>query len=305
MKHVTLPFLSLALLVGSACASTPAENAPSYEVAHPVESTPAAEALPAQEPAQAQVRATPVSAEDASASAQDASAAAPAKPAADTADRRSVDEFVASVWQDPGFRRRVQESLILRSDVEPSMTQEERESLTEVVELISASKHEEALRMLEELSGPEATPQFDFMRAYVQYFLEDLEGAALALETAVQRFPNFLRAWQLYGQVLMQREDFRGARMALSEALKRGGADADLYGALGFCYTQLEDHMASESCYRMSALLDPETLQWKEALAMSFYRQSKFEELVTYTGTLLQAQRESARLLKTQGRNSI
>lgn len=212
---------------------------------------------------------------------------------------------VASVWKDPCFKQRVQQSIALKSEIEPSMTAEERESLAEVVELISAEDNEGALRQLDGLVGLQSSAQFDFMRGYVLYFMEDMEGSAAAFEMAVTKFPNFLRAWQLYGQVLLQQEDYQGALLALSQAIQVGGANSDLYGALGYVYSQLGDFLSAESCYRMATVLDPVTAQWKEALAMTFYQQGHFEQLVSYTGTLIAAQPDSAKLWDMQAKGYI
>lgn len=216
-----------------------------------------------------------------------------------------VSDAVGSIWQDPAFKRRVQASLELKSEVEPSMTEEERVALAEIVERISAEDNAAALKLLAKHEGPVSSAQFDFMRGYVLYFSEDLKGASAAFQSAVEKFPNFLRAWTLFGQVQMQLEEYAAAREALSQALQIGGANADLYGVLGYAYSRLEDHMSSESCYRMATVLDPASEQWKEGLAIAFFLQGKNAELVSYVESLLKKQPDSKRLLDLQAKGFV
>lgn len=219
--------------------------------------------------------------------------------------QEQVTDTVGSIWQDPAFKRRVQASLELKSEVEPSMTEEERTALAEIVEKITAEDMDAALDLLAEHLGPNSSAQFDYMKGYVLYFTEDLEGATAAFQSAVEKFPNFLRAWTLFGQVQMQLEDYAAARVALSQALQIGGASADLYGVLGFAYSRLEDHMSAESCYRMATVLDPDSEQWKEGLAIAFFLQGKNADLVSYTTTLLKSRPDSKRLLDLQAKAYI
>ena len=230
------------------------------------------------------------------------------EPASATSEERSsvtTQKSIGSFLQEPGYERRLRESLILRSDVEPSMTEEERAQLVEVIELVGNSENEAALAKLDEIITQTSTAQFEFMQGYVRYFVEDMEGSAEALNRAVLKAPTFLRAWQLYGQILLQLEEYARARIAISEAIRLGGASGDLYGALGFCYGSLGDHMSAESCYRMATVLDPVTDQWKEALALSFYYQGKYDDLVSYTGTLLLSQPDAVRLWDMQAKGYI
>lgn len=212
---------------------------------------------------------------------------------------------VASIWDDPAFKRRVQASLVLKSEIEPSLTEEERGALAAIVEKVSTEDTDAALRLIAERIGPTSSAQFEFMQGYVLYFAEDLPGAAAAFQAAVEKFPNFLRAWTLFGQVQMQREDYSSARAALSQALQIGGANADLYGVLGYAYSRLEDHMSAESCYRMATVLDPASEQWKEGLAIAFFLQGKYADLVSYTETLLKTRPDSKRLLDLQAKGFI
>ena len=185
------------------------------------------------------------------------------------------------------------------------MTEEERVALAEIVERISAEDNAAALKLLAKHEGPVSSAQFDFMRGYVLYFSEDLKGASAAFQSAVEKFPNFLRAWTLFGQVQMQLEEYAAAREALSQALQIGGANADLYGVLGYAYSRLEDHMSSESCYRMATVLDPASEQWKEGLAIAFFLQGKNAELVSYVESLLKKQPDSKRLLDLQAKGFV
>jgi tetratricopeptide (TPR) repeat protein len=90
--------------------------------------------------------------------------------------------------------------------------------------------------------------------------------------------------------------DFAKAAPALSKVVELGGGDGLTYGLLGFAYSNLENHLAAESAYRMAILLDPATKDWRMGLARSFFKQERFADAIALTGALLRETPDAADL---------
>lgn len=227
------------------------------------------------------------------------SATEPSKP---TVQSVQEPDPVASIWDDPEFKKRVARNILLRTELEPPMTVDEQEILSEVVEKISNEDYAGAIKQLKSSMGEESTEQFDFMLGYVHYIEQDMESARDAFQMAVQRFPNFLRGWKMLGQTLMQLEDYASARTAIAESIALGGADSDMFGVLGYAYTKLGNPVSASTAYEMASVLDPNNAQWRLGLAMSYFEQGRFEQAASFTGVMIKEDPESKRLWELQAK---
>ena len=185
-----------------------------------------------------------------------------------------------AIWNDPAFKRQFAESYLAETDIEPRVTEEERQRMQEILELIAADKMDEAAREIEkELTrNAAASAVFDFTLANIYFQREELDRAVPGYEAAVQKFPKFRRAWKNLGLIHIRQGNHAKALPALTRVLELGGADALTYGLLGFACSSTENPIAAESAYRMAIMLGPVTLDWKMGLARSFFRQERFAE---------------------------
>jgi tetratricopeptide (TPR) repeat protein len=211
--------------------------------------------------------------------------------------RRSGDlEPELSVWNDPAFRRRFAESYAAETEVEPRITEEERELMTKVLERISAEDLDGAAKLLAKERGDAGSAVLDFTLANLHFQRERLEEAAAAYQIAVDKFPKFRRAWRNLGLIRARSGEHALAVEALTRVLELGGGDAVVYGLLGFAHSGSGDPLAAESAYRMAALLEPKTLDWKMGLARCFFDQKRFTDAAALCGTLIEAQPDRADL---------
>ena len=79
------------------------------------------------------------------------------------------------IWNDPGFKRRFIESYIAETDIEPTVTIDEREQMQEVLELISSDKMDEAAKELKKLQNEAASAVYDFTLANIYFQQEKLD----------------------------------------------------------------------------------------------------------------------------------
>jgi tetratricopeptide (TPR) repeat protein len=234
------------------------------------------------------------------------SATQPADSAADQADRAKLSEPELSIWNDPAFRRAFQRSYLAETETEPRVTVEERERMQTLFSLMSQNKLDEAVAELKEIRKQNTNPLFDYTLANIYFQQGELDKAIDLYEQAVDPKTgkeNFRRAWANLGKIYVRTGKHEKAIEALRRVIETGGGTGTTYGLLGFAYSKVQKPVPAESAFRKAILLDPETQDWKLALAQSFHRQQRFGELVTFLEQLLKKDPENQDfwMLQAQG----
>ncbi len=202
-------------------------------------------------------------------------------------ERGHLSEFELAIWNSESFKRQFVESYIAETEIEPTVTLDEREIMQEILELISSDEMDEAALMLKENGNEASSAVFDFTLANIYFQQDKLDEAAEVYHAAVDKFPKFRRAWRNLGLIYIRQGEFKKALPALIRVVELGGSDSITYGLMGFAYSSVENHISSESAYRMAILLDPDTLDWKMGLARSFFKQERFGEAAALCGQLI------------------
>lgn len=217
-------------------------------------------------------------------------------------DKGHLSEAALAIWNDPAFERQFIESYIAETEIEPSVTLDEREEMEEILELIQEDKMDEAAKRLQrELDrNKAASAVFDFTLANIYFQQEKLDQAGQVYQAAVEKFPKFRRAWKNLGLIYIRQGKFELAIPALTKVVEYGGHDAVTYGLLGFAYASMENSISAESSYRMAILLDSQTLDWKMGLAQSFFKQERYAEAVAVCNQLITGQPGKAELWMLQ-----
>jgi len=185
-----------------------------------------------------------------------------------------------TLWNSPAFQKQFAESYLAETEIEPTVTQSEREKMLDVLELISSDRMDEAARLLQKNTKDASSAVFDFTLANIYFQQEQLELAAASYEKAVAKFPKFRRAWKNLGLIHVRNGEFAKAAPALTRAIALGDGAALTYGLLGYAYSSVENSLSAESAYRMATLLDPETPDWKMGLARSLFKQERYADAV-------------------------
>lgn len=201
--------------------------------------------------------------------------------------RPSAGRVELEVWNDPDFRRRFAESYMAETDIEPRVTEEEREVMQEVLELISAEDYGAAMRELEKIQSEASSAVVDFTLGNLYFQRDELPRAAAAYQKAVDKHAKYRRAWQNLGLIHVRGGDFEQGIEALTKVIELGGGDSRTYGLLGFAYASLDNSISAESAYRMAILLDGKTMDWKMGLARAFFRQERYGEAISLCAHLL------------------
>jgi len=198
-----------------------------------------------------------------------------------------LSELELQIWRSPEFQKRFVESFLAQTDVEPTVTQPEREKMLKVLEFIVADKLDEAARILQKETKEGSSAVYDFTLANIHFRKEQLEEAAAAYLRAVNKYDKFLRAWKNLGLIYVRTGQFDKAIPALTRVIELGGGDKYTYGMLGFAYSSLDNHLCAESAFRQAILLDPGTLDWKMGLARSLFKQQSYAEAAAFCDSLI------------------
>lgn len=199
-----------------------------------------------------------------------------------------LDNVALRVWNDPEFQKRFAESYKAETDIEPRVTEDERETLQKVLKLLGQEEHGEAKELLQEELNEAASAALDFTLGNIHFQLEEWDRAVEMYNSAVEKFPKYRRAWDNMGKIHIRRKQYPEAIAALTKVIELGGGGGTTYGLLGFGYTSVGRHIAAESSYRMAVLLDDETMDWKLGLARSFFKQNRYAEAATLLDRLIQ-----------------
>lgn len=202
-----------------------------------------------------------------------------------------------AIWRDPVFRARFAESYLAETDIEPPpLTDDERDVMQEILELRAAGRLDEAIEAMRRRATKTANAAFDLTLAKLLLERERAPEAALAYQAAIDKHPKFRRAWNDLGLIHYRQGEHRAAARAFSRVIELGGGSPMLYGLLGFSLANTDDALAAESAFRMAAMLEPGSVDWRMGLAHSLLKQRRFAEAATLFGTLVEAQPERGEL---------
>lgn len=213
---------------------------------------------------------------------------------------RSMTQAELNLWNDPAFQKQFTQSYIAETEIEPRISEDERETMQKIMLHIADEKLEEAAALLRKHLDETSSAVFDFTLGNLHFQRDNLDQAVPHYETAVDKYPKFRRAWKNLALIHVRKANYADALPALTKTIELGGGDSLIYGLLGYSYSSVENHLAAESAYRMAILLDPETMDWKMGLARSLFRQESYARAAELCANLLAKNPERADLWMLQ-----
>jgi tetratricopeptide (TPR) repeat protein len=189
-------------------------------------------------------------------------------------------------WNDPTFVREFLGSYGFLAGAEPQISDEEKQALRSLVDLIKASPRA-AITQLEPQVTRDSSAAFDFILGNLYFQEGNLAKAEQYYNNAVVKHPDFRRAYKNLGLVQVQRGNFDRAIGTISKAMELGEVDGRSYGLLGYGYLTQERYYPAEAAYRQAILMQPEVVDWKVGLARCLLETDRYADAIALFETLL------------------
>lgn len=202
-------------------------------------------------------------------------------------------------WDNPQFVDRFLGTYGVDSKREPQITQEESEVLNQVVAAAKQDDFSGALVLIQESikKMDDYSPAFDFISANLNFQQGNLDAAEAAYKKAIDRFPEFRRAYENLGRLSLQRGKYEDAVKYITAAMELGSTSSDLYGLLGFCYLNAGNPLSALDAYRLASALDPDNKDWKVGKAQALLMTEQFASAAALFSELLDVDPENERYL--------
>lgn len=158
---------------------------------------------------------------------------------------------------------------------EPRMTDTEYALYEEVLPMVF-DRPEVAILLLETMladDDPESAA-FSYVLANVYFSSDRYDLAEKHYKSSIDAYPDFMRAWVNLGILYYTRDRFAEAIPCFTKAISLGTQDAQVYGLLGYCLTEMRNPLAAEPAFLQAYTSDPTNRDWIEAL-LSLYLESK------------------------------
>lgn len=224
-----------------------------------------------------------------------------------SAEGQTLDPRVAGILESDRFQEAVATSFLSVSDVEPTITQDEREAVLEFQRFMGSTPPDllRAQALLNAERGQGTNEIFDFLEGWMLFgegqFDEAIPHLELAVDTSRGGFANFLRAHRILGFAYMSADRPADAAKSLSRVIELGGADSLTFGLLGFAHTAAENFLAAERAFDMAILLDPVTEDYQLGLVTCYARQRKYEDAIALSQHLIDRHPEDPKFWMLQG----
>lgn len=164
-------------------------------------------------------------------------------------------------------KRIINESANFLTEREPEMTAEEYALYERVVKMMNA-RPEFALKLLEAMINEKEppSPAFEFILGNAYYAAGNNEKAEASYNSAVKRFPAFLRAWANLGVIYYTTGRYASAIACFSKCVTLGDRDATTFGLLAYSLEQQKQVVQAEMAYMQALAGNPTNPDWLEGL---------------------------------------
>ena len=213
--------------------------------------------------------------------------------------------YELSIWRSEEFKKRMAESYLSQTEIEPAVTERERDTLLDVFERMDANDLAGAAEMMKGKTKEGSSAACDFTLANLYWQLDQTDLAAASYSKATKKHPKYFQAWKNLGLMRAQNGQYDKAVPALTKALELGGGDPLIYGLLGYAYNNLGNSIAAESAFRMATVLDPDAFDWKQGLVSSLANQGRFVDVAAMCGVLIAEAPDNADLWEYQAKAYI
>ncbi len=160
---------------------------------------------------------------------------------------------------------------------EPELSPEDYAVYEKTVGLIATSP-DLAVKLLGTMVGgkDKPSPAFEFALGNAYYEAKQIDLAEKSFRSAVEHYPEFLRAWKNLGVLYYSIDRAADAVKCLAKALALGDRDSSTFGLLGYCLETQGNLNGAEAAYLQAASSDPESADWQEGLLRIYIKGKQY-----------------------------
>jgi tetratricopeptide (TPR) repeat protein len=195
-------------------------------------------------------------------------------------------ELTKDFWSNPSFVKSFMGDYGFRSEIEPKYSNSEQTVLREVIAK-AENQLDDAILYLENKISPKSSAALDFALGTMYYQRGRLTRSYESYNSAIQKFPSFLRAHKNLAFVKLGLGNYEDAAKSFSKSISLGEGDGVTYIALGYCYYLQEQFVSAENAYRMGILLLPESKDGRNGLVNCLLETGRFPEALALLDELL------------------
>lgn len=183
-----------------------------------------------------------------------------------------IESRLLNEWKDPTFIKAFTGDLGIRTDIEPSITAEEKTLISGILTQITQNPAQ-ALSSLSAKVTDQSSAALDFLLGHLSNVLGNRQAAAEHYRAATAKFPNFLRAHKWLGHFYFEQQDFVRATESYGRVLTLSQGDEFVHGRLAYCLMNREEYVSAETAFRAATVANPKNPRWKSGLAHCFLNQ--------------------------------
>ncbi|EDY83108.1 tetratricopeptide repeat domain protein [Verrucomicrobiia bacterium DG1235] len=189
-------------------------------------------------------------------------------------------------WSSSDFQNRVMGSYGVHSELEPKLSDEEGQFFKTLMTVLEANL-EQGATLLEDRISTESSAAMDFMLGTIRMQLGEMPKAIVSYETAVRKFPNFMRAYKNLGIAYIQSNELEKGVEAIVKGMELGGADGLSYGLLGYSYLNQGNYSSALNAYSLAIAFQPNSKDWKLGKIRSLIELEAFEDAAGLVSELI------------------
>jgi len=193
-----------------------------------------------------------------------------------------------NTWSNPDFVKRFLGSYGFNTDVNPSITTEERAIFEKIVPLVSTQPALAISELTTAIAAnPAVSPAMVYTLANVYFQTGDLPKAEARYKEAISRFPNFLRAYKNLGVLYVQTSKFAEALPVLLKTIELGGQGADVFGLLAYSYLNTNNSVAALRSYEQALFFEPNSRDWRMGRVQSLMNIGRNDDAIAAIDDLM------------------
>ena len=182
-----------------------------------------------------------------------------------------------NTWSNPEFVDRFMGSYGVDTAKSPSISSEEAEIFRLVAK--SGYKSDTAIKILSNAINTDSSGAMDFALANFLLQNGDIGLAIDSFAIAIDKFPNFGRAYKNIGLAYIQQNNYEKALPNLTKSLEILGGDGGLFGLIGYCHLNNENYGPALDAYKLALVFEPESRDWRLGQLKALQNLRKYNEV--------------------------